>query len=245
MTGKGWLLVGDSAGFVDPILSSGVLLAHQNGQKAAYTIRTVLGSGSPEWNDRYWRFYEDTYRQMLQAYRQMASYWYSNNYAQESWWWEAWRQIAQANQANPLTDRDSFMRLASGYANRTESTSLFGSYTAAEAYHLADYLFTGDAAPNGRTRNLPESARLGLGAAADLTTGFIFHGGRIQHTTRVRNPATDAYIDLFPGETELVKRLAEGCSVDVVRQPSPHRPIRTPQQLLDQLDQLGVLAVTS
>jgi hypothetical protein len=78
---------------------------------------------------------------MLTAYRTMACYWYSNNFCRDSWCWEAWRQLMTANQQNSLNDRDSFMRLASGYANRTESTSLFGSYTIGEALVLADNLF--------------------------------------------------------------------------------------------------------
>jgi clorobiocin biosynthesis protein Clo-hal len=42
MTGDGWAMAGDAAAFVDPILSSGVMVAHELGQKAAYTINSAL-----------------------------------------------------------------------------------------------------------------------------------------------------------------------------------------------------------
>ncbi len=38
----GWAMAGDAAAFVDPILSSGVMVAHELGQKAAYTIQLGL-----------------------------------------------------------------------------------------------------------------------------------------------------------------------------------------------------------
>lgn len=246
MTGDGWMLVGDAAGFVDPILSSGVLLAHQNGQKAAYTITSVFSGSNPAYHEKYWRFYETTYKQMLGAYREMASAWYANNFSRETWWWQAWRQIALANdEKNVLTDRDSFMRLASGYANRTESTSLFGSYTIAEAAHLAGHLF-----PQSDTKPVPaRDFALRLSSSAQLTTGFVFHNGRIHHTTRVVNPETAQYLDLYPGEVAGLNRLRVGCmssdfTSNAVGGEDPIVTLRSPSQLLTQLEQLQVLDVS-
>lgn len=235
MAGDGWLLVGDAAGFVDPILSSGVLLSHQNGQKAAYLLNSIFGEGSPERTASYLEFYEATYRQMLSAYRKMASYWYGNNFSRDGWWWQAWRQLFQANSENTLNDRDSFMRLASGYANRTESTSLFGSYTANEATYLARHLFRQDGA-------VPPAANehVRLDDNASLVDGLIFYGGRIRKTHRVVNRATSNYIDLFPDELSLVTRLADGIHVADMRH-AASGVIRTPDQLLHQLKELGVV----
>jgi flavin-dependent dehydrogenase len=58
IVGPGWALVGDAAGFVDPILSSGVMLAHELGQKAAYTITSSFASTDDEQISKYWEFYE-------------------------------------------------------------------------------------------------------------------------------------------------------------------------------------------
>jgi flavin-dependent dehydrogenase len=40
--GKNYFLVGDAQGFIDPILSSGVTIALQTAQLAAYSIHTLL-----------------------------------------------------------------------------------------------------------------------------------------------------------------------------------------------------------
>jgi flavin-dependent dehydrogenase len=236
MSGKGWMLVGDAAGFVDPILSSGVLLAHQNGQKAAYTLNTIFSEANPTRSQAVLQFYETAYGEMLSAYRQMAAYWYSNNFSRDGWWWEAWRQIFSANSENALNDRDSFMRLASGYANRTESLGLFGSYTLSEARHLARHLF----APGGEAPQCyDQSIRIRLGKAS-LQQGFLFHGGKVHDTERVTNPSTNGYLDLFPGESRLVRRLMAGCTMaELTREPA--KSARTPELLVTQLKQMGLI----
>src|SRR5581483_9489678 len=75
MSGPGWAMVGDAAGFVDPILSSGVMLTHELGQKAAYSINSSFAANSDETIRSYWNFYDETYHQYLQAYRDMARFW--------------------------------------------------------------------------------------------------------------------------------------------------------------------------
>ncbi len=141
MSGPGWAIAGDAAGFVDPVLSSGVMLAHELGQKAAYTLNSAFRASSDEEVRSYWHFYEETYRTYLKAYRDMASFWYSNNFSMESWFWQARRTLAQNESEINLTDREAFNRLASGYATRAESLSLFGSYPLDEAQQLVDGLF--------------------------------------------------------------------------------------------------------
>ena len=46
LVGPGWLLAGDAAGYVDPILTPGVQLAVQCGQSAAHAVHAAL-DGSP------------------------------------------------------------------------------------------------------------------------------------------------------------------------------------------------------
>src|SRR5262249_20092512 len=45
VAGNGWVLVGDAFGFLDPLYSSGVLLALRSGEMAADAIVEGLGSG--------------------------------------------------------------------------------------------------------------------------------------------------------------------------------------------------------
>jgi flavin-dependent dehydrogenase len=47
VAGDGWVLVGDAFGFLDPIYSSGVLLAFKGGEMAADSIHAALQAGDP------------------------------------------------------------------------------------------------------------------------------------------------------------------------------------------------------
>lgn len=47
IAGDGWVLVGDAFGFLDPIYSSGVLLALKSGELAADSIHAALSAGDP------------------------------------------------------------------------------------------------------------------------------------------------------------------------------------------------------
>ena len=48
LAGPGWLLVGDAAGFVDPVLTPGVQLACEQGVSAARVVDTLLSNGTRE-----------------------------------------------------------------------------------------------------------------------------------------------------------------------------------------------------
>lgn len=90
--GPGWAAAGDAAVFVDPILSSGVTLALQSGHRAACTWITArrrpeLGS------DPLWRAYADYLRGEAFSFLKLARFFYGNNHAAESWWWEAQRLL--------------------------------------------------------------------------------------------------------------------------------------------------------
>lgn len=246
IAGPGWAMVGDAAGFVDPILSSGVMLAHELGQKAAYTVVSALESNDDSVISAYWKFYEETYRTYLCAYRDMAAFWYANNFSMESWWWEARRAINRSQSAN-VTDPEAFMRLASGYANRTESLSLFGSYPLHEAHALVDGLF-GKLSPRNSPAQPSILRVLSLRPTARFTDGLYFFGGRIHNTRRIVNDDTGDYVDLHPGEDSLVNML-DGTRtvqevdllVNQIRRLDGRMPLRTGSELLIQLENIGVL----
>jgi flavin-dependent dehydrogenase len=247
MAGDGWAMAGDAAGFVDPILSSGVMIAHEMGQKAAYAINSSFAAASNAEIARYWQFYQDTYRTYLRAYRQMAEFWYGNNFLMESWWWEAQRTINRDN-ALALTDGEAFMRLASGYAYRAESLSLFGSYPLEEAQQLVNGLF-GVPVEEVRPDTVYAGKPLGLKPNIVLTEGLYFFQGLIRKTRRVMNRDTQQYLDLHPAEEVLLQvlngqnTLADlDAVVNQIQSRAQRMPIRNGIDLVVQLDTLGVLA---
>ncbi len=243
--GPGWALAGDAAGFVDPILSSGVMLAHELGQKAAYAINSSFQAASDAQVTAYWEFYQETYRTYLQAYRDMAAFWYSNNFSMESWFWEARRTLEQGQNTFDLSDREAFNRLASGYANRAESLSLFGSYPLHEARQLVAGLFGGGTDDGAEARYSRVPPR--LQAAARVDDGLYFFQGLVRTTRRVVAESR-RYLDLHPAEEVLV-RLLDGSHTladinrvaDELRGLDSRMPVRTGTELLVQLDDIGAL----
>ncbi len=248
VTGPGWAMVGDAAGFVDPILSSGVMLAHELAQKAAYTLNSSFKASSDKEIHGYWQFYEDTYHTYLKAYRDMAAFWYTNNFSMESWFWQARRSLAQSGSETNLTDREAFNRLASGYATRAESLSLFGSYPLDEAKQLVDGLF---GVPYDQTslKSTYANRPLLLSKDAQLTDGLYYYQGEVRTTRRVINRQNRGYLDLHPAE-EILVNLLDGQHTlaeldDAARQIqklTATLPVRNGTDLLVQLDNIGALA---
>ena len=245
MAGDGWAMCGDAAGFVDPILSSGVMIAHELGQKAAYVINSAFRAMDDAEIRRCWQFYEQTYRTFLRAYREMAEFWYSNNFLMDGWWWQAQRSVN--GHADERLDPQTFMRLASGYANRAESLSLFGSYPLSEARRLVDGLF-GVVQQSGELAAGYTDRPLKLSEQARLEEGLYFFQGFVRKTGRVVNTHSGEYVDLHPGEEMMLRWLDGQHTLDdlenqtrQLRQWQRAMPVRDGLDLVVQLDRIGAL----
>ncbi|AIE83700.1 NAD(P)/FAD-dependent oxidoreductase [Fimbriimonas ginsengisoli] len=76
MAGPNWLLVGEAAGFADPILSAGMTLAHAGAREAAFLIMEAARGGNVPWMaENYERRNERRVRQHIR----FADYWYKAN----------------------------------------------------------------------------------------------------------------------------------------------------------------------
>lgn len=75
--GENWFLVGESAGFADPILSAGLSIAHAGGREAAFTILELMrGKLDAGWlKNEYQRLQFNRVRNHIR----FADYWYSAN----------------------------------------------------------------------------------------------------------------------------------------------------------------------
>ncbi len=75
--GENWLLAGDAAGFGDPILAAGLMLAHAGAREAAYTI---LELERGEFEGAWLRgFYDGLVRKRVSQHIRFAEYWYAQN----------------------------------------------------------------------------------------------------------------------------------------------------------------------
>jgi len=77
--GDGWLMVGDSAAFIDPVFSSGVWLAMSSGEMAARTIASGLRAG--DLSAHRFAAYEKKVRRHVHAYYRMVRLFYGPAFA--------------------------------------------------------------------------------------------------------------------------------------------------------------------
>jgi flavin-dependent dehydrogenase len=75
--GENWFLVGECAGFADPILSAGVTMAHISGRQLAYTILELERGKLPAaWLKRE---FESRQSQRVRTHIRFGDYWYTAN----------------------------------------------------------------------------------------------------------------------------------------------------------------------
>ena len=72
--GDRWLLVGDAAGFIDPVFSSGVFLAVMSAEQAADTLDCALQDESKR--QRLFKNYERTVNRIMEIYLKFVNAWY-------------------------------------------------------------------------------------------------------------------------------------------------------------------------
>ena len=102
VAGPGWFCAGDSACFVDPILSGGVDFAIRGGLNAALAI--LQGADGTA--------YEEALRKEFRAYLRLARYWYGNNRSVAGLFWEAHQEIPPNAASLP---KRAFVYLTTGH----------------------------------------------------------------------------------------------------------------------------------
>ena len=77
MSGENWMLVGESAGFADPILAGGMALTMVGAKEAAYLHAAILqGEHDEQWLKDW---YSETQIRRISQHIKFADYWYSAN----------------------------------------------------------------------------------------------------------------------------------------------------------------------
>lgn len=108
--GPGWMLLGDAACFVDPILSGGVDAAIRSGCGAAVALMRRFSEPDAD-EAALLEGYSQQVRGDFKAYLRLARYWYGNNRSVEGLFWEAHREIRVDSMSTPLR---AFVYLTSG-----------------------------------------------------------------------------------------------------------------------------------
>lgn len=137
IAGENWFLVGEAAGFADPILSAGLSLAHASARDAAYTILELdRGEHDPAWLRQ--RF-DDKNRTNIRQHMRFALYWYAANGCFTDLQ-EHCRKIAR-DAGLKLSPADAWRWLAQGgFTTETLGKAHLGSFDIAAARRLVGQL---------------------------------------------------------------------------------------------------------
>jgi flavin-dependent dehydrogenase len=111
--GPGYLLAGDAAAFVDPLFSTGVMLAMKSGASAADTIDRILRDprGIAESEAAHQQDYESGYREFFDTVVSFVRYFYDARRNRTDYWERAQELIDPVRE---LGQREDFVKLISG-----------------------------------------------------------------------------------------------------------------------------------
>jgi flavin-dependent dehydrogenase len=110
VAGPGWLAVGDAAGFIDPVLSTGVMLALHSAWHAGRTAIAVVRGEETEADAlaRYRSHHLGAFDDLLR----MVRFYYQQNLHRDDYFWESKRILVQEHTA--LRPQKAFVVLTSG-----------------------------------------------------------------------------------------------------------------------------------
>ncbi len=109
--GRGWVLAGDAACFIDPLFSTGVHLAVTSGYLAAALLRTQFSDAELGAAAR--SSYSTLYGTQYEHFHRLAQLFYSGNRTVSSYFWAARRLMGDDQRFAP---REGFVRAVSGQA---------------------------------------------------------------------------------------------------------------------------------
>lgn len=110
VAGPGFMLAGDAAGFIDPVLSTGVHLAMHSGWHAARTAIDVERHGRSEAEAT--AAYAAHHRGIFEDLLSLVRYYYDLGRTADDYFWESKRLLER--HARPLGPRKAFIMLTSG-----------------------------------------------------------------------------------------------------------------------------------
>jgi len=139
LTGENWFLIGECAGFADPILSAGMTLAHLGARDVAYTILSLDKKDyEPEWLKEH---YCKTHRAQIRQHISFADFWYTANGLYSDLKDHA-RTIADGAGLS-LTSEQAWQWMGQGGFVERSSSVGFGGFSFFSARQIVDR-FTGD-----------------------------------------------------------------------------------------------------
>ena len=139
LVGKNWWIIGEAAGFADPILAAGMTLAHGSARHCAYSILELeRAEHDPDWVKSY---YDEKNRRNIEQHIRFAKYWYAANGCFTDLQ-DHCKQIAK-DAGLRLTPQQAWRWLAQGgFSNQSIESAAFGAFDLGSSKQLVN-LFSG------------------------------------------------------------------------------------------------------
>ncbi len=123
--GPGWYAAGDAAFFIDPLLSSGVMMAHLSGRRCAYAALTER-TGGRSLRAAVREDYGAYCREIGAGFLDLVRIWYDHEPSASKWFAAAGRRAGPRSPA-PLSGKGSFVSLISGLNHQFARVAPCGS----------------------------------------------------------------------------------------------------------------------
>lgn len=109
VTGPGWMQIGDAAGFIDPVLSTGVFLAMHSAWHAGRTAAAIVG-GADEATAL--KTYQEHHRELFGDLLRMVRFYYQQNLYRDDYFWESKKILLRSD--TEIRPQKAFVVLTSG-----------------------------------------------------------------------------------------------------------------------------------
>lgn len=155
LAGPGYALVGDAAGFLDPLFTFGVFLSLTGARLLAYALGSVLDGSATE--ERMLAAYELHMRTYFESFRAMLYTFYGFNTTKEDFWRQTRELVRSHALPEDMGDREAFMSTTFGFVvnsmlfheciqhfgrvslNRIRDMLLHGEEAEAQPNEMGDY----------------------------------------------------------------------------------------------------------
>lgn len=110
VAGNGWFACGDAAGFIDPILSTGVFLAMHSGWHIGHLLRTLHAGQGDEAQSQ--ARYQEQFKELFDDLLSIVRFFYQQGQSRDDYFWRS-KEILRESGV-PLKPQKAFLILTSG-----------------------------------------------------------------------------------------------------------------------------------
>ncbi|MBL8745449.1 MAG: tryptophan 7-halogenase, partial [Phycisphaerae bacterium] len=207
LIGDNWILVGEAAGFADPILSAGLSLTHSSARDAAYTILEMdRGDLDPAWLRQR---YNERHRTNISQHIRFGQYWYAANSCFTDLKDHCVRIADEAGLK--LEPKKAWSWLAQGgFISESLGLPSFGSFDVASAKQIIDRFDLNGQRKVGYLVNGHNVFKLNFRGATRGKVGHLENGRIRELDCWQRGDAKLPLVGIYGGVVKVLERTSDG-----------------------------------